>query len=329
MTSPQQPIQSGFSATSTAAEVVRGIDLRERTAIVTGGYGGLGLEVVRALTSAGATVIVPARDAARARKSVATIPRVQVDDLDLMNPGSIDGFADRFAGRHGALHMLVNCAGIMANPLSRDARGYESQFSTNHLGHFQLTVRLWPLLAAAGDARIVALSSRGHRFSPVEFEDPNFNLRPYDRWRAYGQSKTANVLFAVEADRRGESCGIRAFAVHPGTILTELSRYLTDEDLAGYGLTRDTPRGFVPEGQSAAEGGVFKTAEQGAATAVWCATSPQLVGYGGVYCEDVDIAQVSEADDAKEAGVKAWAIDPGAAQKLWKLSEQLTGARFE
>lgn len=329
MTSQQQPIHSGFSAASTAAEVVRGIDLRDRIMIVTGGYGGLGLATVRALAHAGATVIVPARDVARARHSIATMPRVQVEELDLMNPESIDAFADRFARRYSTLHVLVNCAGIMANPLSRDARGNESQFSTNHLGHFQLTVRLWPLLAAAGNARIVALSSRGHRFSPFDFEDPNFNSRPYDRWKAYGQSKTANVLFAVEADKRGESRNIRAFAVHPGTIFTELSRHLTAEDLASYGLTRGTPKGFVPQGQSAAEGGMFKTIEQGAATAVWCATSPQLRGYGGVYCEDVDIAVVSEADDAKEAGVKPWAIDPAAAQKLWKLSEQLTGARPE
>ncbi|HEY6644471.1 oxidoreductase [Povalibacter sp.] len=329
MTSKQQPIHSGFSAASTAAEVVRDIDLRGQTMIVTGGYSGLGLEMVRALARAGVSIVVPARDATRARHSLSTVPGVQTEELDLMNPDSVDAFADRFSRQHSTLNALINCAGIMANPLTRDARGNESQLSTNHLGHFQLAIRLWPMLAAAGHARIVAMSSRGHRFSSFDFEDPNFNARPYDRWKAYGQSKTANVLFAVEADRRGESRGIRAFAVHPGTILTELSRHLTDEDFAGYGLARDTPRGFVPQGQSAAEGGMFKTAEQGAATAVWCATSPQLRGYGGVYCEDVDIAVVSEADDANEAGVKPWAVDPAAAQKLWKLSEQLTGVRLE
>lgn len=329
MTSPQQPIHSGFSAASTAAEVVRGIDLRDRNIIVTGGYGGLGLEAVRALEHAGANVVVAARDVAKAKYAIEAMPRVHIEALDLMDPESVDVFADRIARRYSTLHALINCAGIMANPLRRDARGNEGQLSTNHLGHFQLTVRLWSLLAAAGNARIVALSSRGHRFSPFDFEDPNFISRPYDRWQAYGQSKTANVLFAVEADRRGEARGIRAFAVHPGTIVTELSRHLTEQDFAAYGLTRDTPRGFVPKGQSAAEGGTFKTAEQGAATAVWCATSPKLLGYGGVYCEDSDIAVISEADAADEAGVKPWAIDPDAARKLWKLSEQLTGARLD
>lgn len=329
MTSRQQPIHSGFSRSSTAAEIVRDIDLRGQAIVVTGGYSGLGLETVRALTGVGATVVVPARDVAMARLSLASLPLVQCEALDLMQPESIDSFADRFASQHPKLDVLINCAGIMANPLTRDARGNESQLSTNHLGHFQLAVRLWPTLAAAGNARIVALSSRGHRFSAFNFGDPNFNSRPYDRWQAYGQSKTANALFAVEADARGKSRGIRAFAVHPGTILTGLARHLTDEDLASFGVSRETPRGFVPEGQSAAEGGTFKTIEQGAATVVWCATSPLLENHGGVYCEDADIAVVSDTDDANAAGVKPWAVDPVAARELWEWSERMTGVQLE
>lgn len=324
----QSPIHSGFSAGSTAAEVVGGRDLHGQVMIVTGGYSGLGLETVRVLANAGATVIVPARDVARAQQALHLVPAAQVHALDLMDPHSIDAFADQFLTRQIALNVLINGAGIMANPLMRDARGYESQFSTNHLGHFQLTVRLWPALAAARGARIVAVSSRGHRLSPMHFDDPNFERRPYDRWLAYGQSKTANALFAVAADKRGAPEGIRAFSLHPGTILSNLSRHLSNDDLAGFGVRREDPHGYLPPGNAAAEGGIFKTIEQGAATTVWCALSPQLNGYGGVYCEDVDIAVVSEATDPADPGVNPWAIDPDIAERLWEMSERLTGARL-
>lgn len=323
--SQQQPLNSGFAAGSTADEVIRGMDLRRQVALVTGGYSGLGLETVRVLAAAGATVIVPARDPARAGEALSGVPGVRTGKLDLMDPASIDAFAEEFLASQTALHILINGAGIMANPLTRDGRGYESQFATNHLGHFQLTQRLWPALKAAEQSRIVALSSRAHRFSPVHFDDPNFQRRAYDRWQAYGQSKTANALFAVAADRRGKEEGIRAFAVHPGTILTGLSRHLSDEDLAGFSVSRQTPKGHVPSGHSVKEGGVFKTIGQGAATTVWCATSPQLRGHGGVYCEDVDIAIVSELTGVADPGVHPWAIDPSAAERLWALSEALLG----
>ena len=329
MSGKQAPIHSGFGPTTTARETLHGIDLRDKVVIVTGGYSGIGLETTRALAEAGATVIVPARTPDKARKALSTIPRVEQSGLDLLDPASIDAFANEFLASGRPLHMLINNAGIMATPLARDSRGYESQFSANHLGHFQLTARLWPALRNAHGARVVSVSSRGHQRAGMDFDDPQFQHRAYDRWQAYGQSKTANVLFAVELDRRGEASGVRAFAVHPGAILTDLSRHMTDEELRGYGLSRDDKPGFIPAGKSVAEGGDFKTLEQGAATSVWCATSPQLAGMGGVYCQDVEIAEVRQPDSASNDGVSPWAIDPNAAERLWILSEKLTGMKFD
>jgi NAD(P)-dependent dehydrogenase (short-subunit alcohol dehydrogenase family) len=272
---------------------------------------------------------VPARTPDKARKALSSIPRAEQSRLNLLDPDSIDAFASEFLAIGRPLHMLINNAGIMATPLARDSRGYESQFSSNHLGHFQLTARLWPALRNAHGARIVSISSRGHQRAGMDFDDPQFQHRAYDRWQAYGQSKTANVLFAVELDRRGEASGVRAFAVHPGAVLTDLSRHMTDEELRGYGLSRDDKPGFIPAGKSVAEGGDFKTLEQGAATSVWCATSPQLAGMGGVYCQDVDIAEILPPDSASNVGVRSYAIDPKAAERLWSLSERLTGVKFE
>ena len=329
MPSKQAPIHSGFGPTTTARETLKGINLTAKVAVVTGGYSGIGLETTRALADAGATVIVPARNPDKARKALNAIPRVEQKELDLLAPGSIDAFASEFLAIGRPLHMLINNAGIMATPLARDSRGYELQFSANHLGHFQLTARLWPALRNAQGARVVSVSSRAHQRAGMDFDDPNFQRRAYDRWQAYGQSKTANVLFAVELDRRGEASGVRAFAVHPGAILTDLSRHMTDEELRDYGLSRDDQPGFIPAGKSVAEGGDFKTLEQGAATSVWCATSPQLAGMGGVYCQDVEISEVRQPDSASNDGVSPWAIDPKAAERLWILSEELTGLKFD
>ena len=329
MPSKQAPIHSGFGPTTTARETIAGIDLSGKVAVVTGGYAGIGLETTRALAEAGATVIVPARNPDKARKALNAIPRVEQSSLDLLDPGSIDAFASEFLASGRPLHMLINNAGIMATPLTRDSRGYESQFSANHLGHFQLTARLWPALLNSHGARVVSLSSRGHQRAGIDFDDPMFQHRPYERWQAYGQSKTANVLFAVELDRRGEASGIRAFAVHPGAILTNLGRYMTDDERRSFGLSREDGPGTVPAGKSVAEGGDFKTVEQGAATSVWCATSPRLAGIGGVYCLDVDIAEVLSSDAATGRGVLPRAIDPKAAERLWTLSEGLTGVRLE
>ncbi|MGW4515840.1 oxidoreductase [Streptomyces sp. NPDC004393] len=325
MTTAQQPVRSGFDAASTADEVVKGIDLTGKVAVVTGGYSGIGLETTRVLRAAGAEVVVPARDVERARAALRDVGGVEVKPMDLIDPASIDAFAATFLASGRPLHILVNSAGIMATPLTRDARGHEARFATNHLGHFQLVPRLWPALVAAHGARVVAVSSRGIRFSPVVFEDPQFTDRPYEPFLAYGQSKTANALFTVELDRRGRAEGVRAFSVHPGTIIdTGLAKHLSDDALRAAGAMDDKGR---PVRDPARQ---LKTVAQGAATSVWCATSPQLDGLGGAYCENCDISPlVAEADepawrdDAQIPGVLPYAVDPEAAARLWDLSERL------
>jgi NAD(P)-dependent dehydrogenase (short-subunit alcohol dehydrogenase family) len=320
MPTPQAPIDSGFGAATTASDVIRGCDLSGKVAIVTGGYSGIGLETVRTLAGAGARVVVPARDMDKARQAIDPISGVTLESLDLMNPASIDDFADRFLRSEHALHILVNSAGIMANPLTRDARGYESQFATNHLGHFQLTARLWPALLSAEAARVVAVTSRAHQRAGIDFDDPNFERRAYDRWIAYGQSKTANALFALSLDAMGAAQGVRAFSVHPGGILmTGLSRSMSAEEIRATGYVDDDGRPIIDPARS------MKTVEQGAATSVWCATSRQLDGMGGVYCEDCDIAVAVSAESTGPGGVKPWAIDREFADRLWTLSERLTG----
>lgn len=289
------------------------MDLKGKIAIVTGGYSGIGLETTRALAEAGASVIVPARSVPSARTAVAGIAGVEVEELDLIDPASIDAFAKRFLALGKPLHILINNAGIMTPPLTRDARGYESQFAINHLGHFQLTARLWPALKQANGARVVSLSSSGIRFGGVNFDDPNYERREYNKSQAYGQSKSATSLFAVALDRRGYADGVRSFAVHPGAVMSNLIRYMSEDE-------QSAARTFFK----------FKTAEQGAATSVWCATSPQLNGMGGVYCVNADIANVVEANDAATIpdGVISWAIDPELADRLWELSERLIGMKF-
>ncbi|MFO0748446.1 MAG: oxidoreductase [Myxococcota bacterium] len=316
MTTPQQPIGSGYGAHTTARDVLGERRLDGVTAIVTGGYAGVGLETTRVLADAGATVVVPARTLDKARVALADVPRVELERLDLFDPASVDAFAARFLATGRPLHLLVNNAGIMATPLARDARGFESQLATNHLGHFQLTARLWPALVRAGGARVVALSSRGHRRAAIDFDDPHFERRGYDKWLAYGQSKTANALFAVALDARGRAQGVRAFSVHPGAIVTELMRSLSetevDDAVAAIGKV----------------GVALKSVAQGAATSVWCATSPALDGKGGVYCEDCDIAVLAPADAPSPIGVRPWATDPAQAERLWTLSEAWTGVRL-
>ncbi|MBM7564979.1 oxidoreductase [Paenibacillus sacheonensis] len=321
----QEPIPSGFGSETTAAEALGSRDLSGKIAIVTGGYSGLGLETARTLAEAGATVIVPARTPDKARAAVAGIPRVELETMDLMDPASIDAFAERFLATGRPLDILVNSAGIMAVPLTRDARGYESHFAVNHLGHFQLTARLWPALKQAGDARVVAVSSRALRLSGVDLADLNYENREYDKWLAYGQSKTANVLFAVELDRIGSAHGVRAFAVHPGTIITELSRHLSDDEMRAAGALDEQGRRTAHDKSRG-----FKTVEQGAATSVWCAANEQLGGRGGVYCEDVDIAAMAApGSDPFGGGVVQWAVDPDIARRLWTVSENMTGVTFE
>ena len=322
MPSTQAPINSGFNRKTTAEEALGGRDLTGLNVIVTGGYSGLGLETTRVLAGAGANVLVPVRTPGKGAAALAAMPRVEQAQLDLLDPASIDRFAADYLATGRPLHILVNSAGVMATPLMRDARGYEAQFATNHLGHFHLAARLWPALVAAKGARVVAVSSRGHRIGGVDFEDPNFQRREYSKWKSYGQSKSANVLFSVALDTRGEAHGVRAFSLHPGSIPTDLSRHLSDAEMIASGFRDEN--GQVPADKIDHD----QTVEQGAATSVWCAANRRLEGLGGVYCDDVEIAEAVTADTKEEAGVRPWAIDPALAERLWGLSEDLTGVKF-
>lgn len=301
-----------------ASQAIGDRKLNGKLAIVTGGYSGLGLETTKALAGAGATVIVPARTPDKARAALAGIKGVEQTALDLSDPSSIDAFTRDVVKANRKIDILVNNAAIMASPLMRDTRGYEAQFATNHLGHFQLTARLWPMLKQGGGARVVSLSSIGHRRSPVNLEDPNFESSAYDKWEAYGRAKSANSLFAVALDELGQPHNVRAFAVHPGGIMTDLQRFMPEEEKRAMG--------WIDENGRLNER--FKTPSQGAATSVWCATNLQLEGKGGVYCEDCDIAEAVPADAQTWSGVRPWAIDPVAAKKLWTLSEKMTGVSF-
>ena len=313
MDTAQQQIDSGFGARSTAAELLSGTDLSGRLAIVTGGYSGIGIETVRALAGAGAQVIVPARRPAVAEDALAGLDGVEVGELDLGDLDSVHAFAGRIIDSGRSVDYLINNAAIMACPETRVGPGWEAQFATNHLGHFALTNLLWPALAADGGARVVALSSIGHRRSAIRFEDLMFETG-YDKWHAYGQAKTANSLFAVQLDALAHDAGVRAFAVHPGGILTPLQRYLTHQEMAGYGWIDEQGN---PVGD-------FKTTQQGAATATWAATAPALEGMGGVYCEDCDIAEPAASIDSP-SGVQPHAVDPDDAARLWTVSAELTG----
>jgi NAD(P)-dependent dehydrogenase (short-subunit alcohol dehydrogenase family) len=321
----QKPIGSGFGAASTADDVIKGIDLSGKIAIVTGGYSGIGVETARVLRHAGARVIVPARDREKAVRALQGLD-VEIEPMDLLEPASIDAFATSFLASGWPLHILVNSAGIGGAPLTRDARGYESHFATNHLGHFQLAMRLWPALRKAHGARVIAVSAWAHSRSPIVFEDPNFQRRDYTPWMAYGQSKTANILFALALDRRAKAHGVRAFSLHPGSIVsTGLSKYVAPEVLRAVGVVDEDGNPIIDPAKN------MKTVAQGAATSVWCATSPQLDGIGGVYCQNNDIAPlVTETLAANQfgstaLGVMPHAVDPQAADHLWTLSEQLLG----
>lgn len=289
---------------------------RGPVAIVTGATTGLGLETARALADSRARVVMTARTPEKGDAAVAAVrdrvtgAAVEHMTLDLASLASVHQFAEVFAARFDALHLLVNNAGVMFTPFERTTDGFELQLGTNHLGHFALTGLLMPLLLAGAPARVVNLSSAGHRASDVLWDDPNFERHEYDKFAAYGQSKTANVLFTVELERRYGSRGVHAYAVHPGVVATELARYMTRDDIGE--LTkraRRMPGGGLPKPVPV---------EVGAATTVWAATAPELDDHGGTYLADRAIS-----DD-----VMPWARDPAAAQRLWAMSEQLTGVTF-
>ena len=318
----QQPLGSGFNAKSTSSDVIKDIDLTGKIASVTGGNTGIGLETTKTLAFAGATVIVPARDVEKAKKNLQFIPNVEIAAMDLMDPGSIDAFANSFLASQRPLHLLINNAGIMWVPLRRDEHGIESQLATNYLAPFRLTARLWPALKKANGARVVNVSSHGHHFAPFHFEDPNFLHREYETLLGYGQSKTAVNLFSVELDKRAQASNIRVYALHPGSIGgTELGREAPLELFQQMGFV-DAAGNLLPEVAAA-----LKTIPQGAATTVWCATSPLLNNIGGVYCEDGDIAPVC-ADITAQKGVNPYSLDEANAKKLWTLTEAMTGLEF-
>ncbi|HZZ48652.1 MAG TPA: SDR family NAD(P)-dependent oxidoreductase, partial [Pseudonocardia sp.] len=309
-------ITTAFTADSTAHEVVEGIDLTGKRIVVTGAASGIGIETARALAGAGATVTLAVRNQTAGQEVADKInsevgsQRATVAPLELADQGSIRAFAQAWGDT--PLDILINNAGVMAAPLHRDADGWESQFATNHLGHFALANRLRPALAAAEAARVVSVSSRGHLFSPVVFDDINFTVREYDPWAAYGQSKTANILFAVGLTQRWASDGITANALHPGAIVTPLMRHLAEE----------TAEQLVEQYRS-----TFKTPEQGAATSVLVATSPLLAGIGGRYFEDCNEAEPNHGpytrttpEETPAAGVADFALDPELAARLWELS---------
>ncbi|MGZ0149928.1 SDR family NAD(P)-dependent oxidoreductase [Kribbella sp. WER1] len=295
-----------FGYESTAAEVIAGVDLTGRRAVVTGGGSGIGVETVRALARAGAEVTLAVRNTAAGERVAGQIiedtgnNHVFVAPIELADPASVHAFAQGWAG---PLHILVNNAGVMAEPLNRTPEGWEHQFATNHLGHFGLALGLHDALAAAGDARVVSVSSSAHLRSGVDFDDLHFEHREYQPWLAYGQSKTANILFAVEGAKRWATDGIVVNALMPGGIRTALQRHVSAEVQQDWDQYR------------------WKTAEQGAATSVLLAASPLVQGVTGRYFEDNNEALPNVAGE--NTGVAAYALDPESATRLWELSEKL------
>ncbi|MGE4234072.1 MAG: oxidoreductase [Bacteriovoracia bacterium] len=309
-----------FGKFSTALEVVDGIELHGKTAIVTGASSGIGVETARALAAAGANTILAVRNTTKGQQTAEEIKKslpnrkvnLEVMKLDLSSFQSVREFCDDFSKHHQKLDILVNNAGIMACPLTRTPQGYESQFATCHLGHFLLTTLLLPQLKASGKARVVCLSSTGHRLSPVIFDDIHFEKTPYDKWKAYGQAKSANALFAFELNRRYKDAGLRAFSVHPGGIMTGLQKDLSIEEMRAMGWLKpdDTP----------VDG--FKNLQQGASTSVWAATAPELEPFGGQYLEDCHIAEPNDGKNPA-VGVHLHVYDPVSAERLWVESEKM------
>ncbi len=305
-----------FGFDTTTDQVLDGVDLTGRVAIVTGASTGIGKETARALSATGARVVLAARDAEKTGSAADDIREsvpdadLEVGLLDLTSLASVRAFAAGFLADHDQLHLLVNNAGVMYTPYGHTAEGFELQFGTNHVGHFLLTNLLVSALLAGAPARVVNLSSGGHVGSDIVWDDPNFERREYDKFAAYGQSKTANILFSVELDRRLGDRGVHAYAVHPGMISTELGRHMTKDDVTALmDRARRGPSGGMPR---------RKTVAQGAATTVWAATATELDAHGGTYLADCQVTDEHAP----------WARDPESAQRLWALSEELVGEQF-
>ncbi|NNE53633.1 MAG: SDR family NAD(P)-dependent oxidoreductase [Sulfitobacter sp.] len=316
----QIPTKSGFHAKSTGAEVVADINLTGKIALVTGGYSGIGLETVRCLLDRGASVIVPVRSPEKAKETLGDLAnKITTAPMDLADLSSVRKFAQGVREANSRLDLLINNAGIMACPEARVGPGWESQFGINHMGHFALTRDLIPLLQKTPAARVVALSSTAHKISDIRWDDIQYERTEYDKWQAYGQAKTANALFANGLSRRLRDTGGLAFSVHPGGIFTPLQRHLPKEEMVALGWLDETgePSELAKQG--------FKTPEQGASTTLWVATSSGLEGKQGVYCENCDIAAVTDPDSqfARFMGVDPHACDDASAERLWEVSERL------
>jgi len=313
--------RSNFGHDATTDEVLEGIDLTGKLAIVTGATSGLGAETARALASKGAQVVITARNMEKAEKVMSDIKastgnnNLEIEELELGSLASVRAFADRFLAKHDALNILVNNAGVMACLQSKTEDGFEMQFGTNHLGHFLLTGLIAPALLKGSPSRIVALSSRGHQLSSVDFEDISFEQRDYNKWVSYGQSKTANALHVIELERRLGQRAIHAYAVHPGVIQTELSRHM---DQADFDMIISRAGGNLKT----------KTIPAGAATSVYAATAPELEGRGGLYLYDCRIAEVLDDESVLDC-VRSYAVDPEAAGRLWSVSEEMVSQRFD
>jgi NAD(P)-dependent dehydrogenase (short-subunit alcohol dehydrogenase family) len=316
-----------FGATSTTDDVLEGVNLSGKRILVTGVSAGLGVETARTLAAHGATVVGAARDRGKAQGATAQVRAdaknggsLELVELDLASLASVRACADGLNAAGKPFDVVICNAGVMATPKGKTADGFETQFGTNHLGHFVLVNRIASLLKSG--SRLVNLSSAGHRFSDVDLEDPGFEHTPYTEFGAYGRSKTANILFAVEFDRRHKGEGVRAAAVHPGGIQTELGRYMTDE-------IRTALIANINAANAAAGAPAFswKTIPQGAATSVWAGVKASADEVGGKYCEDCHVAEIVESAEIRE-GVKPYALDPDHAKALWAKSEEMVGERF-
>ena len=314
--------RSNFGHDTTTEEVLAGIDLTGKRALVTGATAGIGVETGRVLAAHGAEVVLTARDMARGEEVVQEIrqstgsDKVSVMRLELGSLAGIRQFADQFLGKYDSLNLLINNAGVMACPYAETDDGFEMQFGTNHLGHFLMTNLLAPALLNGAPARVVALSSRAHHMAGVDFDDIGFKSREYHKWVSYGQSKTANILFAVGLEQRLGDKGVHAYAVHPGVIQTNLARHLVQEDMEMMEKRAEDMGGWT-----------IKTVPAGAATSVFAATAPELEGEGGVYLEDCHVAGIND-DPTADHGVRSYALDLDAAEQLWKVSEEMVGQAF-